>query len=116
MDAALPDSAQRARPTAPRRRSRDVANPANFITKPLGEIGKLPVLSSLTNSSAVAEQPRRANQERVHATKTAATGSDSERPKPLKKIADDFNSSLKKFADSLHKKAPAAPENNDDTE
>jgi hypothetical protein len=53
------------------------------------------------------------------APQTAGTGSgNSERPRPLKKAAEDFNSSLKRFADSLHKKAPATSENesNDDSE
>ena len=93
----------------------NIANPANFITKPIGEVAKLPFLSTLTNSS-VSQNSLTANKT-ASAPQTAATGSgNSERPRPLKKAADDFNSSLKKFADSLSKKAPAAPENNDDTE
>ena len=95
----------------------NIANPANFITKPIGEIGQAAgsvVADELVAVSRTASHARR--QERVRRRKTAATGSNSERPRPLKKAADDFNSSLKKFADSLHKKAPAAPENDDDTE
>jgi len=89
----------------------DIGNPSNFITKPIGEIGQLPFLSTLTNSS-VSQTGLTANKT-ASAPQTAATGSNNERPRPLKKAADDFNSSLKKFADSLHKKAPASSENND---
>lgn len=85
----------------------DIANPANFITKPLGEAAKLPFLSTLTNSS-VSQNSLTAKSAAPQA-KTASTGSNNaERPRPLKQAADDFNSSLKKFADSLHKKAPAS--------
>ena len=86
----------------------NIGNPANFITKPIGEIAKLPGLSTLTNSS-VSQNSLTANKS-ASAAQSASTGSNSERPRPLKKAADDFNSSLKKFADSLHKKAPTASE------
>ncbi len=89
----------------------NAANPANFFTKPIGEIAKLPGLSTLTNSSV--SQNSDAAKSSAPQPKTAATGSSSpDRPKPLKKISDDFNSSLKKFADSVNpKKATAAGDN-----
>jgi hypothetical protein len=91
-----------------------LADPSSFITGPLGEIGKLPGLSTLTNSS-VSSNSLASAKSAAPETKTATTGSsNSERPKPLKKIADDFNSSLKKFAEAAHPKKPAASENTDD--
>jgi hypothetical protein len=110
----VPDSAQEGATAGAQTAIGNFANPANFITKPLGEAAKLPFLSTLTNSS-VSQNSLNANKT-ASAPQTAATGSSgSERPRPLKKAADDFNSSLKKFADSLHKKAPAASDsdNND---
>jgi hypothetical protein len=90
----------------------NIGNPSNFITKPIGEIGQLPFLSTLTNSSV--SQTGLTTSKAASAPQTAATGSNNERPRPLKKAADDFNSSLKKFADSLHKKAPASSENDNE--
>jgi hypothetical protein len=92
-----------------------LADPSSFITGPLGEIGKLPGLSTLTNSS-VSSNSLASAKSAAPETKTATTGSsNSERPKPLKKIADDFNSSLKKFADAVNPKK-AAPESNDESD
>jgi hypothetical protein len=112
----LPDSAQQGATDGAETAFENIGNPATFITKPIGEIGKLPGLSSLTNLSQSNNSLATLGAKNGATQKAAATGSNSERPRPLKKAADDFNSSLKKFADSLHKKAPAAPENNDDTE
>ena len=112
----LPDSAQQGATDGAETAFENIGNPANFITKPIGEIGKLPGLSSLTNLSQSNNSPATLGAKNGATQKTAATGSNSERPRPLKKAADDFNSSLKKFADSLHKKAPAAPKPADDTE
>jgi hypothetical protein len=90
----------------------NIGNPANLITKPLGEAGKLPFLSTLTNSSVSANNLTSAKSAAPEA-KSATTGSNTERPKPLKKISDDFNSSLKKFADAVNPKKPTASENDD---
>jgi hypothetical protein len=94
----------------------NIGNPSNFITKPLGEAAKLPFLSTLTNSSVSGNSltPLAAKNGATQNT-SAATGSNSERPRPLKKIADDFNSSLKKFADAVNPKK-AAPESNDESD
>jgi hypothetical protein len=94
----------------------NIGNPSNFITKPLGEAAKLPFLSTLTNSSVSGNSltPLAAKNGAAQNT-SAATGSNSERPRPLKKIADDFNSSLKKFADAVNPKK-AAPESNDESD
>ncbi len=94
----------------------NIGNPANFITKPLGEAAKLPGISSLTNLSQSNNSLATLGAKNGATQKTSATtGSNSERPKPLKKISDDFNSSLKKFADSVNPKK-AAPSENDDSE
>ncbi|MFY9922569.1 MAG: PE-PPE domain-containing protein, partial [Mycobacterium sp.] len=45
----LQDSAQAGATAGATTAFADIANPANFITKPIGEAAKLPVLSSLTN-------------------------------------------------------------------
>lgn len=94
----------------------DFADPSKFITKPIGEIAKLPVISTLTNSSV--SQTNLTAKSNASEQKTAAeTGSSKpDRPRPLKKISDDFNSSLKKFADSLKPKKPTSSETNEDPE
>ena len=51
----------------------DIANPANFVTKPLGEVGKLPGISSLTDLVAEPRQlprRRRAKKRALDANKT----------------------------------------------
>ncbi|OBK73748.1 hypothetical protein A5651_13410 [Mycobacterium sp. 1274761.0] len=95
----------------------DITDPTRLVTKPLGEIGKLPGLSSLTNSvSAVnpanAPAPNNNNVNRLSPGNTTGGGSSSTstaQPKPLKKISDDFNSSLKKFAEAVHPKPAVKP-------
>ena len=95
----------------------NIGNPANFITKPLGEAAKLPGISSLTNLSQSSNSLTSLGAKNGTTQKTSATaGSNSQRPKPLKKISDDFNSSLKKFADSVNPKKAAAPKDNGDSE
>jgi hypothetical protein len=88
----------------------DLANPGNFITKPIGEAGKLPFVSSLPstlNNSTISTANSKSGLTglRKPAAITSSTG--GERPRPLKKAADDFNSSLKKFANDLNKHKPA---------
>ncbi len=115
--ASVPDSAQEGATAGAETAFENIGNPANFITKPLGEVGQAAVPVDADQLVGVAEQPDRQQKLRPRHRRPPTGSSNSERPKPLKKISDDFNSSLKKFADSLHKKAPAAPENeNDDTE
>lgn len=95
----------------------NIGNPANFITKPLGEAAKLPFLSTLTNSSVSSNSLTSLGAKNGTTQKTSATtGSNSERPRPLKKISDDFNSSLKKFADAVNPKkaAPSESSNGDE--
>lgn len=94
----------------------DFADPSKFITKPIGEIAKLPVISTLTNSSV--SQTNLTAKSNASEQKTAAeTGSSKpDRPRPLKKIGDDFNSSLKKFADSLKPKQSTPSKTNEDPE
>ena len=82
----------------------DFGNPGNFITKPIGEAGKLPFISSLpstlTNSTVnTANSSKMLPGLNKPAGITSSTGGD--RPRPLKKAAEDFNSSLKKFAGGL---------------
>ena len=91
----------------------DIVNPGNFITKPIGEIGKLPFISSLpstlTNSTVNTANSQKLLSLKKPAGITSSTGGD--RPRPLKKIADDFNSSLKKFAAGLHEQKTEDPDN-----
>ena len=47
----LPDSAQQGATDGATTAFDNIGNPANFITKPIGEIAKLPGLSTLTNLS-----------------------------------------------------------------
>lgn len=94
----------------------DIADPSRFITKPIGEIAKLPVISTLTNSS-VTQNNQTLLKSSEPQQKAAATGSSSQdRPRPLKKISDDFNSSLKKFAESVKPKKQTPSEPNEDSE
>jgi PE-PPE domain-containing protein len=92
----------------------DFTNPTNFITKPLGEAAKLPGLSTLTNSS-VSANSLTADKSAAPETNAAATAS-NDRPRPLKKVADDFNSSLKKFAQAAQAKNSTVSENNENAE
>jgi PE-PPE domain len=79
---------------------KDIANPGNFITKPLGEAAKLPGISSLTNLSQSTSRLTSLGAKNASTTqKPAASTSSTERPRPLKKLADDVKSSLNKLAD-----------------
>lgn len=92
----------------------DTVNPSNFITKPIGEAGKLPFISAppstLTNSTVTTTNSKKfvPGLNKPVGT-TSSTGGD--RPRPLKKIADDFNSSLKKFASGLREQKSEDPDN-----
>ena len=93
----------------------DITGPANFVTKPLAEAAKLPGISSLTNSisslsPAITSKNSDTEKTSLSTTKTG-TSSPTERPRPLKKIAEDFNSSLKRFAAAHAKDKPADAEN-----
>ncbi len=82
----------------------DFANPGNFITKPIGEVGELPFLSSLPSTLTNSTVNTTNNKSALTGLKkpagiTSSTG--GERPRLLKKAADDFNTSLKKFAGGL---------------
>lgn len=86
----------------------NIANPGNFITKPLGEVGKLPSipgLSSLTNLTAANNSVASAGARNGSPTVNAGPSSlGSDRPRPLKKIADSVSSSLKKLAGGAEQK------------
>jgi hypothetical protein len=109
----LGDSAQQGLDDGVNTAQDDLENPTNFVTKPVDEIGNLPVLSSLTSgaSGITPFSTSSANKVVPNAAKVG-TSSSTGNSNPLKKIGDDFNSSLKKFADSLKKK-PAASEPGD---
>lgn len=93
----------------------NIANPANFITKPIGEIAKLPGVSSLNNLSQSNSSLTTLGAKNGTTQKSSATpgSNNAARPQPLKKVADDFNSSLKKFAQSVK---PKAADNENDAE
>ena len=97
----LQDSAQEGATAGATTAFADIANPANFITKPIGEAAKLPGISSLTNlsqstSSLTSLGAKNALTQKKPAASTSSTG--SERPRPLKKLADDVKDSLNKLA------------------
>jgi hypothetical protein len=109
----VPESAQDGATAGAETAFENIGNPANFITKPLAEAAKLPGLSTLTNSS-VSHANAFTAAKSAPQQKAATTGSNNTaRPQPLKKAAEDFNSSLRKFADSLHNKSAAAPSESD---
>ncbi|WP_123029524.1 PE-PPE domain-containing protein [Mycolicibacterium stellerae] len=86
----------------------DLSNPTNLITKPLAEAAKLPGISSLTSltSSTAGITPFTSGSANkvVPNTQKSGTSSSATGSKPLQKIADDFSSSLKKFAAGQDKK------------
>jgi len=88
----------------------DVSNPGNFITKPLGEVAQLPGISSLTSGASGITPFRSSSANKVTPNTKSSTSSTTGNSHPLKTVADDFSSSLKKFASSLDKK-PAASDN-----
>ncbi len=88
----------------------DFANPGNFVTKPLGEAGKLPFVSSLptslTNSTVNTTSSKKVMPGLNKPTgTTSSTG--SERPRPLKRLADN----LKKLAGGEHEQHTEESEN-----
>jgi hypothetical protein len=97
----------------------DFANPGNLVTKPLDEFGTLPGISSLpgvsslpTSTFATTNITTTGNKVSPDVKKTG-TASTTDRPRPLKKIADNVSSSLKKLAGDADNKKPAASENDE---
>ncbi|GFG52537.1 PE-PPE domain-containing protein [Mycolicibacterium agri] len=87
----------------------DVANPSNFVTKPLDEFRKLPLISTLPNST-VSNNNSTLRSTDPDAKKTTTTSS-KQRPRPLKKIAENVRSSLRKLT-GADKHNPAAQSEN----
>lgn len=87
----------------------DVANPGNFITKPLGEVGKLPVLSSLTNLSQSTNSLNLLGAKNASTTekKPAASTSSTGNSRPLKQFSEQVNDAVKKITAGLPKPKPA---------
>ena len=92
----------------------DVTNPTNLVTKPLAEVGKLPVLStltsSLTNSSLTQATTTASIADKTSLPslkKPAGTSSGIDRPldKPLKKFTDRINDAVGKVTGGLQNKA-----------
>ncbi len=95
----LQDSAQEGATAGATTAFADIANPANFITKPIGEAAKLPGISSLTNLSQSTSSLTTLGAKNAPTQKKPATSTSSnERPRPLKKLADDVKDSLNKLA------------------
>jgi len=87
----------------------DFADPANFITKPIGEAAKLPGISSLTNLSQSTSALTSLGAKNAATQKApAASTSSTDRPRPFKKFADDVKSSPDKLA-----KKPAKSSNDE---
>jgi len=93
--------------------AQDLAKPSNFITKPLDEFRKLPLISTLPNStvSTTNSTPRSADSE-----KTTTTTSSKQRPRPLKKIAENVRSSLQRLAGTDKDKDKAKQSENEDND
>ena len=74
----------------------DFENPGNFVTKPLAEFGKLPGISSLptSNNTFTTNGASKFSPD----AKKAGTSSSTDRPRPLKKIADNIRSSLNRLS------------------
>ena len=92
----------------------DFANPGNFVTKPLSEFGKLPVISSmpasLTNSTVNTTGGKKVL---PSLNKPTGTTSSTGGTRPLKKIADRIGSAVENVTSHLgpQKNTPAdAPE------
>ena len=92
----------------------DFANPGNFVTKPLSELGKLPVISSLptslTNSTVNTTGGKRVL---PGLNKPTGTTSSSGGARPLKRVADRIGSAVDNVTShlGLQKNKPAdAPE------
>lgn len=87
----------------------DIANPGNFITKPLGEVGKLPVLSSLTNLSQSTNSLNLLGAKSTPTTekKPAASTSSTGNSRPLKQFSEQVNDAVKKITAGLPKPKPA---------
>ncbi|OBB07987.1 hypothetical protein A5662_09230 [Mycobacteriaceae bacterium 1482268.1] len=89
----------------------DVAQPANFVTKPIDAFKKLPLVNTVQPSTSTNTlfNTNGANRVAPETTKTGATSSTSTtKTKPLKRLTDDFNSSSKKFAAANTKPNKAA--------
>jgi PE-PPE domain len=95
----------------------DIANPANFITKPLGEAAKLPGISTLTNAVASSSSPTSALKTTHGADGGALTGgrpllpgltkpslgSRSGGTKPLKQFSERVHDAVSKVTGGLQK-------------
>lgn len=91
--------------------SQDFADPGNFITKPDSEFRKLPLISSLPNSAVSTVTLTTQNKVSTEAAKSG-TASKPQRPRPLKDIADNIRSTLKKLAGADRDNEPS--ENTDE--
>ncbi len=74
----------------------DFENPGNFVTKTLAEFGKLPGISSLptSNNTFTTNGASKFSPD----AKKVGTSSSTDRPRPLKKIADNIRSSLNRLS------------------
>jgi len=81
----------------------DFADPGNFVTKPLAELGNLPGVSSLPTTTSAANTLTTDGANKVSPDATTSSTSSTGRPRPLKKIADN----LKKLAGGEQKDKPA---------
>jgi hypothetical protein len=76
----------------------DFADPSNFITKPIAEFKKLPLINTLQQpSTSSLFSANSANKVTPASAKSGSSSSSNDRPRPLKKIADTVTSTLKKL-------------------
>jgi hypothetical protein len=97
----LPGAIQRGLQDGAATAQEDFADPSLFVTKPLNEFGSLPGVSSLPTSTLTTTDIMTTGN-KVSPKKTDTTSS-TDRPRPLKKIADSVSSSLSKLAGGLQK-------------
>jgi hypothetical protein len=98
----------------------DLSSPTNFVTKPLDELGKLPLLSTLTNSlpnsTLSTHQVTTTGTNNLARSNKAGTTSSSGGTRPLKQVADKVSSAVKDVTSHLspqENKPSGAPKKKD---
>jgi hypothetical protein len=98
----------------------DLSSPTNFVTKPLDELGKLPLLSTLTNSlpnsTLSTHRVTTTGTNNLARSNKAGTTSSSGGTRPLKQVADKVSSAVKDVTSHLspqENKPSGAPKKKD---
>jgi hypothetical protein len=93
----------------------DFTHPTNFVTKPIDEFKKLPLINTLQQPSTTSVNTFSANSANKVSpgSTTGTTSSSTNRPRPLKKIADNIESTIKKLTGTGDNDKPADSDNED---